>query len=183
MTTRIKDLKSMAAGTVIEGMPLMIKRARKAYRDAEGKPFQEVVFMDCTGEMPGLILLDDAKNTTQSHSTTGVSTVWKSKTNICIMYGVLQDTDERKKEGVKLVVHDCFDAATPLGYDQSQDLQAEDWKQLREDEIKGKIRHGLVCAFIQSNQIEPDMTSGQEHIPKFAKAIINEIVDYIMTGE
>jgi hypothetical protein len=70
-----------------------------------------------------------------------------------------------------------------LTFDQGQELQAEDWKQLRQDEIKGKIRHGLCCAFIHSGQIEPDMTSGKEHIPKSAKAVINEIVDFIMTGE
>lgn len=181
----IKDLKNMAAGTEIKGFPLLIKTARKSFRDAEGTTYQEVVFMDASGEMTGHILLEYTGKEHQEGHHTGTAgfSLWKSKTNLCIMDGVIQDTDERKKEGMKLVVYECFDAATPLTYSQDQDLNAEDWKKLREDEIKGKIRHGLLCAFIQSNQIKPDTTSGKEHIPKFAKTIINELVDFIMTGE
>lgn len=141
MSLMIKDLKSMAAGVEVKGLPLMIKTARKAFTDAEGTTYQEVVFMDASGEMTGHILIDEHV------------ALWKSKTNICIMEGILQDTDERKKEGVKIVVFECFDAATPLTFDQGQDLQAEDWRKIREDEIKSKVRCWLVSASIQGRNL------------------------------
>ena len=169
----IADLKKMAAGTEVKGLPLMIKTARNTFTDAEGTTFQEVVFMDSSGEMTGHILLEVTDNKPTGHHTGAAAFVeWKSKTNLCIMDGVLQDTDERKKDGVKLVVFECFNAATPLSYDQGQDLQAEDWKKIREDEIRGKIRHGLSCAYI---------TSGAN--PMDSKELILEITDFIMTGE
>lgn len=166
--TMIKDLKKMAAGTEIKGFPLMIKTARQVFKDAEGTTYQEVVFMDASGEMTGHILLENE------------AARWKSKANICIMNGVLQDTDERKKEGVKLVVFECFDAATPLTFDQSQELQAEDWKRLRQDEIKGKIRHGQVCGYMDACVIRPKMTGPEVEAVKESILYWQE---FVMTGE
>ena len=127
----IKDFKQMAEGTEIKGLPLMIKTARKTFQDAEGIIWQEVVFMDGSGEITGHIQLDADNG----------SVPWQSKTNLCIMGATLQTTDERKKESMKLVVTECFDTATPLSYDQRQELQEQDWKKIREDEIRGKVRH------------------------------------------
>lgn len=166
----IKDLKQMQTGTEIRGFPLMIKTARKAFTDTDGITFQEVVFMDSSGEITGHILLGTDGEQPQGHHVGTGYTLWKSKTNICIMRGVLQDTDERKKEATKLVVLECFDAATPLSYDQGQELQAEDWKAIREDEIKGKIRHGLCCAILSAGQ-------------KPVKGYVLELQDFIITGE
>jgi hypothetical protein len=169
----IKDLKQMAEGTEVKGLPLMIKTARKTFTDAEGTTFQEVVFMDASGEMTGHIVLQPTdREQNGDYHTVGEFTPWKSKTNLCITNAVLQDTDERKKEGVKLVVFECFDAATPLNYEQVQEMQAEDWRKLREDEIRGKIRHGLCCSYI---------TSGAN--PMDSKKLILDITDFIMTGE
>ena len=165
----IKDLKKMAAGTEVKGLPLMIKTARNTFRDAEGTTFQEVVFMDATGEMTGHILLEVSDSDSHGRQNVDQFVRWKSKTNLCIMDGILQDTDERKKEGVKLVVYECFDAATPLSYEQNQGLQEEEWRQLREDEIKSKIRHGLVCA---------DKSAGKTP----DKEDILMWVEFIMTG-
>jgi len=172
--TTIKDLKSMAAGTEVKGMALMIKTARKTFRDTDGLAYQEVVFMDASGEMTGHILLGRADKSEQGHKAISEFSLWKSKTNICVMDGEIQDTDERKKESVKLLVFECFDAATPLTYDQNQELQQEDWKQIRQDEIKGKIRHGLVCAMVQTG----DYTS----LGPTEKKDIGDMVDFIMTG-
>lgn len=171
MSLMIKDLKSAAAGTKVKGFPLLIKTARKTFRDADEVTWQEVVFMDASGEMTGHIQLEN------------VGVRWKSKTNICIMNGVLQDTDERKKEGTKLVVYECFDAATPLSFDQQQELQAEDWKRLREDEIKGKIRHGLVCAMTRNLETESGLRRNILQLTDENKDYIAELVKFIMTGE
>ncbi len=182
MNLMIKDLKSMAAGTKIQGMPLFIRTARGTFRDADGVLFQEVRFMDKSGEITGHILYDEPESTEyQSHKTTGLPPgLWRSKQTLCIMEGLIQDTDERRKEGVKIVIRECFDTAVNLSYEQGQEIDAEDWKQLRQDEIKGKIRHGIVCSMIgrvnPSSKIIllPDEKGKQE---------INELVDFIMTGK
>lgn len=170
MNLMIKDLKTYAAGTLVKGFPLLIKTARKAFTDANEVTWQEVVFMDSSGEITGHIYLPEDEG----------KVCWKSKTNICIMNGTIQDTDERKREAVKIVVTECFDAATPLTFDQGQDMQAEDWRRLREDEIKGKIRHGLVCSLIRTGQI----TKGEAPINDAnVKSCVNRWVDFIITGE
>lgn len=185
MSLMIKDLKKLPEGTEISGFPLLIKIARGTFRDADENIWQEALFMDATGEITGQILLEPYETETEykSHKTTGDAPFWQSKQRICVMKGTIQDADVRKKPTAKIVITECFDLAVRLTHSQQQDLQEEEWQQLRQDEIKGKIRHGLVCALIRAGQIEPDMKSGKEHIPKLAKAIINEIVDFIITGE
>ena len=166
----IADLKKMAAGTEVKGLPLMIKTARKTFTDAEGTTLQEVVFMDVSGEMTGnIVLVASDRDRSNDYHKAGEFTPWKSKTNLCIMDGILQDTDERKKEGVKLVVFECFDAATPLSYEQGQDMQAEDWRRIREDEIRGKVRCWLVSSSIQGKGL--------------SKAEILEWQEFVITGE
>ena len=177
MNLMIKDLKSMAAGTEIKGLPLFIRTARGTFRDADGTLFQEVRFMDKTGEITGHILQEEPDvSEYQSHKTTGSVGFWRSKQTLCIMHGVLQDTDERKKEGVKIVVYECFDTTVQLSYEQGQELDAEDWKKLREDEIKGKIRHGLVCVARRELGFKGPLS--QMH-----KEVIKSDVDFIRTGE
>ena len=182
MNLTIKDLKSMAAGTKIQGIPLFIRTARGTFRDADGVLFQEVRFMDKSGEITGHILYDEPESTEyQSHKTTGLPPGhWRSKQTLCIMEGLIQDTDERKKEGVKIVIRECFDTAVNLSYEQGQEIDAEDWKQLRQDEIKGKIRHGICCSLIQ----RITSVGGITIVPnKKMKSEINELADFIMTGD
>lgn len=166
--TMIKDLKKLAAGTEIKGLILTIKTARKPFPDAEGTFWQEVVFFDSSGEMTGHIQVESE------------SMLWQSKTNICIMNGEIQDTDERRKETEKLVVFECFNALPNLTYDQKQDMQAEDWKQLRQDEIKGKIRHGQVCGYMDACVIRPKMTGPEVEAVKESILYWQE---FVMTGE
>lgn len=182
MNLMIKDLKSMAAGTEIKGLPLYIRTARGTFRDADSVLFQEVRFMDKSGEITGHILQDEPDETEyQSHKTTGLPPgIWRSKQTICIMNGVIQDTDERKKEGVKIVIYECFSTAVNLSYEQGQEIDAEDWKQDRQDEIMGKIRHGIICAMISQNPKNGNITL----IPnERCKEEVNTLVDFIMTGK
>lgn len=181
MKIMIKDLKQLAAGTEIKGFPLLIKTARKTFKDTDGVVYQEVIFMDASGEITGHILMEESGEELayRAHNTSGLPAMvlWKSKTNLCIMEGVLQYTDERGRDGMKLVVNECFDAATPLTYNQGQDLQAEDWKKLRENEIEGKIRHGIICSCINANFNLFELAEG------IYKKPINSLVDFIMKGE
>ena len=174
MNLTIKDLKKLNAEQEISGFPLLIKTARNAFRDADENVWQEVVFMDASGEIVGHILIDPGETEYKSHIKRGPASVLQSKQRICAMKATIQDTDIRKKEGVKIVITEWFDLAVNLTFDQRQELQVEDWKKLREDEIKGKIRHGLCCAVLS-----------REHpavISKMKKDIL-EVQDFIMTGK
>ena len=168
MSLMIKELKSLAAGTEIKGLSLTIKTGRKSFAGPDGDWWQEVVFFDSSGEMTGHILIESQ------------ASLWQSKTILCILAAEIQDTDERRKEGVKLVVTECFDTAPNLSYDQKQELYTEDWKKLREDEIKGKVRHGLTCAYIEGytrlSGVLPEAGVNR-------KKDILEWQDFIITGE
>jgi len=181
MSLMIKDLKSMAAGTEVRGFPLLIKIARQPFRDTDENVWQEVVFMDSSGEITGHILLATNSPEPKGHHTgTAGYEPWQSKQRLCVMDGEIQDTDIRKKEGVKIVITECFDLAVNLTFDQRQELQAEDWKKLREDEIRGKIRHGLSCSFVRG-YAEKHGTMPKPDIDR--KMNILEWQDFIMTGE
>jgi len=181
MSLMIKDLKSMAAGTEVRGFPLLIKIARQPFRDTDENVWQEVVFMDSSGEITGHILLATNSPEPKGHHTgTAGYEPWQSKQRLCVMDGEIQDTDIRKKEGVKIVITECFDLAVNLTFDQRQELQAEDWKKLREDDIRGKIRHGLSCSFVRG-YAEKHGTMPKPDIDR--KMNILEWQDFIMTGE
>ena len=181
MTLMIKDLKEMAAGTEIKGFPLLIKTARQPFRDADENVWQEVVFMDRTGEITGHILLATNVPEVKGHHTGTAGYVpWQSKQRLCVMQGEIQDTDIRKKEGTKIVITECFDLAVNLSYEQKQELEAEDWKKLREDEIKGKIRHGLSCSYIQGYVHKIGAMPRPDEVKK---SRIVDWQDFIMTGE
>ena len=175
MKTTIAEIKKLPIGTELKGFPLLIKTARAAFTDGEKKNWQEVVFMDASGEMIGQILLPESKeNAYSGRSRIGVAASWKSKTNLCIMQATIQMTEDRNRQDTKLVVTDCFDTATPLTYDQQQDLTADEWQRLHVEEIEGKIRHGLTIAWVQATK--------RLNITLPEKKMINELVEFVKHG-
>lgn len=52
------------------------------------------------------------------------------------------------------------------------------WAEARKEEVKGKVRHGIVCSFIKAKEIALRL----EPIPEEAKKSINKIVEFILTG-
>ena len=145
MKTTIMEIKKLPVGTELKGFPLLIKTARAAFQDGDQKTWQEVVFMDASGEMLGHIFLPTVKNHDRR---TGGYQAWKSKTNLCIMQATVQTTEDHNRQDVKLIVTDCFDTATPLTYDQHEELTAEDWQRLHDEEIDSKIRCLLTVEWI-----------------------------------
>ena len=181
----IKDLKKLPIGSKIGGVPLLIKIARPTFWDGDLNGWQEVLFWDATGEITGHILLDPqetyeeiAKN--HPHRKNVPPANLRSKQRICVMKATMQETDIRRKEAAKIVVMEWFDLAVRLSFSQREELQEEEWQQLRQDEIKGKIRHGLVCALIQrvTQEGKINLVPTQEQ-----KNEICKVVDFIMTGE
>lgn len=170
MKTTIAELKTLTSGTEVGGFALLIKTARRAFTEGVNA-WQEVVFMDVTGEMLGHVLLATKK---EHDLRTGGYTPWQSKTNLCIMKATLQTTDDRGKDSLKLVVTDCFDTVTPLSWDQRDELTAADWQRLHDEETAGKIRHGLTIACIGAFK--------RLTINDAEKAAINSLVEFIKHG-
>ena len=159
----IAELKNMPVGTKISEFTLLIRTARGTSTDSDGSSWQDVVFIDGSGELQGRIQIES-----ESHR-------WKSKTNICIMEAELQDTDHRGKEQNHLVVFRCFDSCIKLSHDIYDGMVQEQWNENNQDIIKSKIRCWLVAAHIQSGK--PIATQ------ELFKQGINNLVDYVMTGE
>ena len=180
---KIKDLLNCVPGTEVVGFPLCIKTARKTFKDGDGLQWQEVVFIDSSGEMEGLIylpLLDEEpvfgeKRVEQGH-------VWKSKDTICVMKGEIQESDTRKKQSNKLVVLDCFNGAPALSFDQQQSWissEAEEWAEARKEEVRGKIRTLLVEGYLTTLPDGEPLTGPQPD----EKTALNLWVEYCMTGQ
>ena len=171
MKNSIAEIKKLPIGTEIRGFPLLIKTARAAFKDSENNTWQEVVFMDVSGEMLGHILLP----TKEEHDArTGGYTPWKSKDNLCIMQATIQTTEDRNRQDIKLVVTECFNTATPLSWDQHEQLSADDWQRLHDEETSGKIRHGLTIAWIGACK--------RLTVTDAEKDMINRLVEFIKHG-
>ncbi|MEJ2650178.1 MAG: hypothetical protein P8016_17430 [Sedimentisphaerales bacterium] len=171
----IAQLKTLNEGVEVKGFPLLIKTARNSYYDSDKNLWQEVVFMDSSGEMEGQILVEEGSDQDRQHETTGQAKKWNSKTNLCIMDGEIQLSDKGGKSHNKIVVRECFDTATPLSYDQQGEISAEQWQAAHESEVKSKIRCWLVASAIQNGKGFP----GSD----IEKAWINELVEFVYTGE
>ena len=183
----LEEFKQLAGGTKLDSIILVIKTARKPFEvnDDNGDVWwQEVVFMDATGEMPGEIFMGSytPESGTKNENRAVPHNVWRSKQKIYLVNGEIQDADIRGKEGKKIKVFEARDMAPQLTFDQYNDIShAETQSQLvsRDDEIRGKIRHGIVCAMIKSTDSGCDWPSPKPETKKF----ITSWVDYIMTGE
>jgi hypothetical protein len=157
----LEELKHCPHGTELEGVILVIKVARKAFDtiDDDGKQqwWQEVVFMDVTGEMPGEIYLGtySPEPGTKNENRTRPHTPWRSKQKIFVVEGKILDGDVRGKMGRKVQIMECRDLAPQLSWNQWNDIsQAETDEQLKsrergqEQEIRGKCLTLFIMHFI-----------------------------------
>lgn len=147
----------MAHGTEVVGLPLYIKTARKCVLMGDNSYWQEVVFMDCSGEMTGYILYappEESSEYNQRRKTASPLGSWKSNDRIVVIKGSVQECDERRKESNKLMVEECCSTTPNLTFDQRQQLSAEEWKVLKRDETLSKIKCWYISSAIQSNQIQ-----------------------------
>jgi len=149
----LEELQQLPHGTEIVGFSLVIKTARDTFVDGDEKAWQEVLFMDRTGEMSGQILLpdyspsDDGSKYDQRKKVP--PKVWRSKERVFIIEGEIQDSDIRRKMGKKLVVTECRDMNVQLTYDQYDDLSEAEGKSAREARHR-EIRGKCMTLFIQS---------------------------------
>lgn len=163
---KIEQILIQPIGQRFNAGTLTIKTCKKTWQ-VRKVWYHQVVFMDNTGEIPADVKI-------------GEYLPLKRGQEVNLIIVEVRDAEYLGKPRKILFVEQY---SLPSMTMDEYNSQEEDWHLMRQDEIRGKVRHGLTCAFIQSGQIKPDITSGKEHIPKFAKAIINELVDFIMTGK
>ena len=165
----IKQLLEMPIGVESRsgGFQLTVKVARKTV-EVDKKYLQWVVFMDSTGEIPGEVSIASRARALQKNQPIHITVCWLQqgekgkKLYVDQWYPITQTLDE-------------YEARYHSDWGSQEITEAMEWQEVRREEIKGKCRHGVVCAMIQSgvNIYEVD-----KH-----KEIINKWVDFIVTGE
>jgi len=167
--TTIKQLLAMPINQKTGGYDLSIKTFKKTWQVDEIW-WSQCIFMDETGEIPA-----DVKVGTSYNPLRG-----RVGERIHIIVAEIQEAEYLGKNRKKLVVDQfSIPSITVNEYDQA----TEDWEHAHEDEIiKGKIRHGLVCALIRAKLMDIP-SAGPYSINQNMKKFITIVVDFIMTGE
>ncbi len=185
----LEELKQLAHGTKLDSIILVIKTARKPFEvndDNGDQWWQEVVFMDASGEMPGEILIGSytPEVGTKNENRTMPHNVWRSKQKIYLVSGEIHDADVRGKEGRKIKIFEARDMAVQLTFDQFNEIShAETQDQLagRDDEIKGKCKTLFIMHFIGAYARTKGCVPALDDVDKIR---INKWVDFAMkTGE
>lgn len=166
----IAQLKEMPIGYKTGGgFTMAVKTIKKSWQ--VGKNWmQQLILMDETGEM-----LADIKLGPNCQNIRG-----RIGKEIKVVVCEIQESEFNNKPCKKLYI-DQYDIPTWYGEPPLPEDEAN-WKKENDEIIRSKVRCWLVSACLQGGQIKPDMISGQS-IPKGAKKIINELVDFIMKGE
>lgn len=160
---KIEQLQLQPHGTKIGGMTLTIKTCKKSWQ--VGKVWwHQVVFMDETGEIPADVKI-------------GTYIPLKRGSEIRVIVAEVREVEYLGKPRKILVVDQYH---IPTGSIEEWNEEVEEWKHFREDEVRGKIRHGLSCAFVAGYaQREADVPAASESNKKY----ILEWTEFIMTGE
>jgi len=168
----IAQLQKMTVGERIGGgFVLTVKKTKKSVQLPNKYYIHTVVLFDSTGEM-----LADFKD----QGGKGAYNPMIKGHDYKIIVAEIQHADPASKEialrDAKKLYVDQFSKVTQgsepdVGYAPGEDYP--DWRTT----VRGKIRHGLVCAFIQSGEI------AVEPITKESKEYIEAMTEYIMTGE
>lgn len=160
---KIKQLQTQPIGQKISGFTLSIKTYKKNWQSGKFW-WQQIICMDETGEMPVDVKTGLVYNPIRGRANA-----------IHVIVAKIQEAEYLGKDRKKLVV-DQF-SIPAITYDQGQELEAEQWKQHQEDEIKGKIRHGVVCSMIQADFNIHELAEGTYN------SDVNSLVNFIQTGE
>jgi len=164
--TTIKQLLAMPVGQGTGGYFLSIKTFKKTWQ-VDSIWWSQVIFMDGTGEIPA-----DVKVGTKYNPLRG-----QVGNRIKIIVGKIQEAEYLGKDRKKLVVDQfSIPTITVNEYDQA----TEDWEKSHEEEIKGKIRHGQVCAYIEG------YTKKVGTVPPVSETIKKTILEwqeFVLKGE
>lgn len=157
----IDQLLKMPVGEKTGGFILTVKKTKKAVKLPSGQYIHTVILVDDTGEM-----LADFKD----QGGKGAYNPLVKGQEVRIVVSEIQHADPTSKEialrSAKKLYVDQFTIATSTVAEFEAGEEYPDWRTT----VRGKIRHGLVCSFIQAGK-------------EIDKVEIKALEDYIMNGE
>lgn len=163
---KVEQLLRQPLGQKIGGFTLSIKTYKKNWQSGKFW-WQQVICMDETGEIPVDVKAGLVYNPIRGRAKA-----------IHVIVAKVQEAEYLGKDRRKLVV-DQFSIPS-ITCSKAEDLEADDWKQHREDEIKSKIRCWLVASYIEGHVEKMGFVPTRS---KGSKEAINEWADYVLTGE
>jgi hypothetical protein len=158
---KISQILIQPIGQRFNAGTLTIKTCKKTWQVKEVF-YHQVIFMDETGEIPADVKIGNKYIPLQRGK------------EVNIIIAEVREAEYLGKPR-KILFVDQYSLPTMMVDDFN--AQEEDWSRIQQDQIKGKIRHGLVCSLIQAKEI------ALEPIAEGSKKLINDMVDFIMTGE
>lgn len=160
---KIEQIKNQPIGRRLNPGTLSIKTYKKTWQVGEVW-WSQVILMDETGEMPADVDVGKTYNPIRGRGN-----------RIIIISAEVQEAEYLGKNRRKLVVsHYSMPTTSMAEYEEKQGQMDDELKFI----IQGKIRHGLVCACIS-----PSSPTGIVVLADGDKERINDLVDFIMTGE
>jgi len=174
----IKQLLEMTIGQKTGGFLLTIKMAKKFWEvthlgeKAEGRIFhQNAIVTDETGEeMIATVKISSPEH--GNHDTLKVGQI--IRIIVCEIQNAYDQKGDEPIPNKKLFIEQYNDF---IEIERGQEMawgpegaEALAWSQARRIEVKGKCRHGVVCAILSTGK-DPD------------KEYVNKLVEFIVTGE
>jgi len=161
---KIKQILMQPLGQRFNAGILSIKTYKKIWQVGD-EWWSQIICMDETGEIPVDVNTGKKYNPIRGR---GIS--------INVIVAQVQNAEYLGKDRKKLVVEQySMPSITISEWEQKQDKMLEDDKLV----IRGKIRHGLVCAVIRRNPAGPIVLK----LKATQKQEINELVEFVLTGE
>ena len=156
---KIEQILIQPIGQRFNAGTLTIKRAKKTWQ-VKNIWYQQVIFMDDTGEIPADVKIGKYLPLIRGQ-------------DVNVIIGAVRDAEYLGKPRKILFVEQY---SLPSMTMDDYNTQEDEWFTAQQDQIKGKIRHGLVC--IARRELGFRGPLSQMH-----KQIIKGDVDFIMTGE
>ncbi len=137
------------------GFVMSIKTFKKTWETEEGW-FQQIILMDKTGEMPADVFLGKKYDTLRGKGN-----------QIKIIVCEIQEAEYLGKDRKKLYIDQYATLTQTVSEYEARINEAE---LARDIQVKGMVRHGLVCSFIRASK-------------EINKPEIENLVEYIVTGK
>lgn len=161
---KIEQILIQPIGQRFNAGTLSIKTFKKTWQVDEVW-WSQVICMDETGEMPVDVNVGKTYNPIRGRGT-----------RIVTIIAEVQNAEYLGKDRKKLVVHQY---SMPTITMDEYNTQEDEWFTAQQDQIKGKIRHGIVCSMIKRSHSGPITLKFTDE----QKQEINELVNFVMTGE
>lgn len=189
--TTIKQILEWPVGRKGGGFVLTVKIAKKfweipqadgaivGHHDDRRILVQQAILTDGTGDLLAELLLCSPEH--GNHRSVSVGSM--VRVIVCEVQQAYDAKGKDPKPGKKLYIEQYEDfvmkhvgrGEQPWGPNDD----ALEWDEYRKNEIRGKVRHGVVCAVIRASELREGMPEPTDSFKKD----INAWVDFIMSGE